>query len=119
MRRTIALSSLAILGLLATSATPRSASAATSADECVAIYKTPEPTGIDFELQNNCDKRLSCSLGWTLKCESDAGKVTRSARLGKSFVVTAATSHHEAASSASCNGNWRIDDVTWSCSPAE
>jgi hypothetical protein len=114
VRRTI---SLLLLSLVTASTTL--ASAADSADECVGIGRTQTSTGLDFEVRNGCDKTLSCSLGWTLSCESGAGKVTSSTRAGAQFVISSGDTHQAAGSAAACNGNWRIADVTWSCAPAK
>jgi hypothetical protein len=96
-----------------------SASAAESADECVAITRTEQSDGLDFELKNNCEKPLACNLSWTLSCENDKGKVTSSARSSASLALAKDTSKHATGSALACKSSgWRIDDVSWSCAPA-
>jgi hypothetical protein len=93
--------------------------AADSADDCVQIVRGPDQAdGLDFELKNNCDRPLSCALGWTLSCENDKGKVMSSARQGSSFGVAKDATKHTFGSALSCKtSGWRIDDVSWTCAP--
>jgi hypothetical protein len=90
-----------------------------TADECVNVTRTEQSDGLDFELKNNCDKGLSCTIGWTLSCENASGKTTSTAKASASFAVGKDTAHHELGSSKSCKDGWRIDDVTWSCAPVK
>jgi hypothetical protein len=119
VRRILPASFAILTSLLALAAHPDAARAADSADECVAVRRTEQSAGLDFEVQNNCDKNLRCGLGWTLTCENDSGKATRSTHKNARFSVEASTSHHELGSAAACNGNWRIQDVTWECAAAQ
>jgi len=94
--------------------------AAESADECVNITRTESPEGLDFEVKNNCDKPLACSMSWTLSCENDKGKVTASSRAGASFALAKDASKHTLGSSVTCKtSGWRIDDVSWACNPVK
>lgn len=95
-----------------------SARAAESADECVAIQKNEQSDGLAFDVKNNCDRRLACSLSWRVSCENASGKTTKSLVASASFGVAPAAAHQVFGSAAACNGNWRIDDVSWSCAPA-
>jgi hypothetical protein len=109
-----ALAALAVTGLLVA----MTAQAAESADECVAVQRAEQSNGLQFEVKNNCDRRLSCSLTWRLSCENASGKVTSSATKVASFVVAASSEHQVFGSAAACASNWRIDDVSWECAPA-
>lgn len=95
------------------------AQAAESADECVAIQKNEQSDGLAFDVKNNCDRRLACSLSWRVSCENASGKTTKSEQKSASFGVGPAAAHQVFGSAAACNGNWRIDDVSWSCAPAQ
>jgi hypothetical protein len=107
--------SLAAVALFA----PR-AGAAPSAAQCVAFQRTETSTGLLFDVQNNCDKELACTLGWTVTCENSSGKATSTSRQAARFTVDAQLSHSETGSAASCTGaGWRIDDVSWSCAPVK
>ena len=93
--------------------------ASETADECVVVYQNAQDKGIDFELKNNCDKRLSCGIKWTVSCENASGKTTSSARRDARFGIDASTTHHENASAASCADGWKVDDVSWDCAPTK
>jgi|CXWL01.1.fsa_nt_gi hypothetical protein len=94
------------------------ASAESSASDCVSVRSTELSTGLAFDIQNTCDKRLSCALTWTLTCENASGKATSKAAQQASFIVAGADTHPLTASSAACKDGWRIDDIAWTCSAA-
>lgn len=90
-------------------------SAADSANDCVRLREAQIADGLTLAIDNNCDRSLSCSLSWTVQCESATGRVTRRSKEGASFVVAASQSQSATASARSCGDNWRIDDVRWRC----
>jgi hypothetical protein len=93
--------------------------AAESADDCVAIQRTEQADGLDFQLKNNCDRPLACTLAWTLSCENDKGKVTTTAKQSASVAMAKDTDKHVFGSATTCKtSGWRIDDVGWTCAPA-
>ena len=91
------------------------ASAGSSANECLSIRSAELSTGLSFDVQNGCEKRLSCALSWTLTCENASGKTTSKSKQGAKFMVGASDSHQLTGSSASCKDSWKIDDVAWDC----
>ena len=103
-----------VSGLVAVAAPAR---AATSADECVNIRSAELASGLSFDVQNRCDKRLSCALTWTLSCENASGKTTSKSKQEARFDVGASDSHTTMGSAAMCKDGWKIDDVSWSCAP--
>jgi hypothetical protein len=94
------------------------AQAADSADECVSIRSAELSSGLSFDMQNRCEKRLSCALSWTLTCENASGKTTHKAKQEAHFDIGASDSHATTGSAATCKDGWKIDDVSWSCAPA-
>jgi hypothetical protein len=86
-----------------------------SASDCVSIRSTELSTGLTFDVQNRCEKRLSCALTWTLTCENASGKTTSRAKQEAKFVVAEADSAQMMGSSAACKDSWKIDDVAWDC----
>ncbi len=120
MRRAVSFAVFCALGVILTSTGAKRAMAADSADDCVAITRTEQSDGLDFELKNNCDKSLACTLGWTLSCENDKGKVTSSSKQSASFAVAKDAAKHAFGSALACRtSGWRIDDVGWTCAPAK
>lgn len=117
MKRTVP-TIVAALGLLSVVALRAPAArAADSANECVRMREAQDGGGLTLNIDNNCDRRLSCSLTWTVQCESATGKVTRRSKEGAHLVVSASTSQGATASAKSCGDNWRIEDVGWDCAP--
>jgi hypothetical protein len=107
---------LATLGGLVSLATP--AHAADSADACVNIRSAELTSGLAFDVQNTCDKRLSCALTWTLTCENASGKATSKSKQEARFLISSSDTHHMTGSAASCKDGWKIDDVSWDCAAA-
>lgn len=109
---------LAALGLLSLVAlrAPR-AHAAESANDCVLLREGMNDEGLTLAIDNNCDRRLTCSLTWTVQCESATGRVTRRTKDAVRLVVDASGSRSATASAKACGDNWRIEDVGWDCAP--
>lgn len=91
------------------------AGAADSADECVSIRSAELGSGLSFDMDNRCDKRLACALSWTLSCENASGKTTSRSKKEARFDIGPSDQHSTTGSASSCNGGWKIDDVSWSC----
>jgi hypothetical protein len=118
MRRSLpfVLAAVATLASVALVAAP--ARAADSADACVDIRSVELASGLSFDVQNTCDKRLACALTWTLTCENSSGKATSKSKQEARFVLSSSDTHHTSGSAASCKDGWKIDDVSWDCAPA-
>lgn len=93
--------------------------AADSADECVRMRQTQVADGLALAIENNCDRSLSCSLAWTVQCESATGRVTRRSKEGARLLVSTADTRSATASAQTCGDNWRIDDISWECRPTK
>ena len=94
------------------------ARAGDSANACVAIQSTEMSTGLAFDVQNACEKKLACALTWTLTCSNASGKTTSTTKQEARFVLSASDTHHTTGSAASCKDSWKIEDVSWDCAPA-
>jgi hypothetical protein len=89
--------------------------AADSADACVSIQSAALSSGLAMDVKNECDKRLSCALTWTLTCENASGKTTSKSKQGARFDIAAADVHHTTGSASTCKDGWKIEDVSWDC----
>ncbi len=120
MRRPVTILIIALAGvlLLVTPAQATAPESADSADSCVAFTTAEQSSGLAFDLRNGCDRGLACSLSWTVSCQNASGNTTSTAKHGASFVVAADTTHRALGSAATCKDGWRIDDITWDCTPA-
>jgi hypothetical protein len=85
----------------------------------VRLRESQESKGLALDVDNNCDRSLSCAVSWTVACQSDSGKVTRSAKDGTRFVVAASHTGRAFASTKSCGDNWKIEDIRWDCAAAK
>jgi hypothetical protein len=81
------------------------------------MREAQESGGLSLNIDNNCSRGLSCSLTWTVQCQSATGKITRSSKQGAQLTVSASASQSALASASSCGDNWKIDDVSWECAP--
>ena len=93
------------------------AAAADSADECVRLRESQEASGLSLSVDNNCDRRLSCTVTWTVQCESATGKIQKKNTETARFVISASQSQSAFASAKSCGDSWRVQDVSWDCAP--
>ena len=94
------------------------ARAGDSANACVAVQSAEMSTGLAFDVQNACEKKLACALTWTLTCSNASGKTTSTTKQEARFVLSASDTHHTSGSAASCKDSWKIEDVSWDCAPA-
>jgi hypothetical protein len=118
MRRAFSLVVVGVAPVMAVVGASGAAYAADSADACVNIHTAQLGTGLAFDVQNTCDKRLACALTWTLTCENASGKATSKSKQEARFLVSAADTHQATGSAATCKDGWKIDDVSWSCAAA-
>jgi hypothetical protein len=91
------------------------AKAADSADECVRLRESQADKGLSLDVDNNCDRSLSCAVSWTVSCQTESGKITRSAKDSARFVVAASKTGRAFASTKTCGDNWKIEDISWDC----
>jgi hypothetical protein len=115
MRRAACLFSVGLATALALLAVQGPARASSSANDCVSLRSTALSSGLSFDVENTCDRRLSCALTWTLTCENASGKATSKAKQEARFVVGASDTHQTSGSAATCKDGWKIDDVSWDC----
>jgi hypothetical protein len=116
MRRALPVFFVAMAGVLGLVSMTGSAQAAPeSADACVNIRSQQISEGLTFDLENSCEKRLSCALTWTLTCTNASGKVTATSKQEARFQIGASATHHTTGSSSTCKDSWKIDDVSWDC----
>jgi hypothetical protein len=88
-----------------------------SANECVNVRSAELSTGLAFDVENACEKRLSCALSWSLTCSNASGRTTSKTKQEARFLLGASDTQHTLGSSAACKDSWAIDDVAWSCAP--
>ncbi len=103
-------------GALAVAPAPAHAGEA-GVDDCLGILQTVQDGGLSMDLNNSCDRSLTCTLSWTLKCEDAKGNVTVSSRQSTRVTIARADSKTVLGSADACKtaAGWSIDSVAWSC----
>jgi hypothetical protein len=109
---------VSLVSVIALAASPASGDEK-SADDCVRVRETAEDNGVNLDLDNNCDRRLTCAMSWTVHCEDSTGRVTRTKKDMAHFQMGTSSTSHAFADAKSCASaaGWRVEDVTWACSP--
>ena len=64
---------------------------------------------------NVCERKLSCSLTYVVRCEDNAGKKTSSSNGSARFALVAHGAAQVLLSAEQCKQGWSIDDVSWAC----
>ncbi|HET7538752.1 MAG TPA: hypothetical protein VFK05_02735 [Polyangiaceae bacterium] len=65
--------------------------------------------------KNECDRKLSCSLSYAVRCEDNHGKRTSSSAESTRFAIASEGSTELLLSAGRCEQAWTIDAVTWRC----
>jgi hypothetical protein len=102
------------LGVLATDAA--AAEVAEGVDACVTFRSESVEKQLVVHASNACERRLSCSLDYTLSCEDVNGKQTSRADKRLPFTLGKQGSRELSLSADACQQGWRIDGVRWDCS---
>lgn len=84
--------------------------------DCMAFEQDALDKGIEYRLVNHCERRVTCTVQWTLSCGDKPP--LRQIRNSSSANVAAASERRITASADACVGEgWEISRVTWACSP--
>lgn len=97
----------------------RTAQAKESADSCIRFDRTEAEKGLDYGVDNSCERKLACTLSWTVSCEDNHGKVTSTKGYSSHFRLEENGAHSVTASAAECKQGWNIDNVRWHCDEAK
>ena len=87
-----------------------------SADACVGFDNETGDKLLLIHARNSCERRLSCTLDYTVLCEDVDGKRTSRTTKRAPFTLAKNGSQELSLSAAACKQGWRIDDLSWSCS---
>ena len=91
------------------------AGAAESARDCVGFEKEETDRELLFHASNSCERRLECTMDYTLSCENLEGQVTSSSQLRLAFQLAPKGERDLTLSAASCKQGFRIGGVDWKC----
>lgn len=94
---------------------PARAEEAETANACVGFQNVVGDKQLVVHAGNDCERQLSCSLDYVVRCEDNEQKVTSRAQKRSLFKLAAKGSAELALSAASCKQGWAIDELEWSC----
>jgi hypothetical protein len=86
-----------------------------NASECMSFRNETKAKSILVVAKNQCDRKLSCSLSYAVRCEDNHGKRTSSNAESTRFALGAEGSTELVLSAKRCQQAWTIDAVTWRC----
>ena len=64
---------------------------------------------------NDCKRRLSCSLAYSVRCEDNDRNVTSRAERHAPFDLASKGKAELTLSATNCSQGWAIDNLAWSC----
>ena len=86
-----------------------------NASDCMSFQNDVQEKSIVVHASNLCERKLSCSLTYVVRCEANDGKRTSSANRSAHFSLAAHGAAEVPMSAEQCKQGWTIDDVSWVC----
>jgi len=83
--------------------------------DCMSFRNQTMEKSIVVRAKNECDRKLSCSLSYAVRCEDNHGKQTSRSAERAHFALGADDSTELVLSAEKCQQAWTIDAVTWRC----
>jgi len=93
----------------------RAAETQPNISECMSFRNEVKEKTILVRAKNECNRKLTCSLSYAVRCEDNHGKRTSSSRESAHFALDSAGSTELVLSAERCQQAWTIDAVTWRC----
>jgi hypothetical protein len=86
-----------------------------NASDCMSFQNDVQEKSIVVHASNVCDRKLSCSLSYVVRCEDNTGKQTSRSPGNARFALGAHGAADVPMSAEPCKQGWSIDDVAWVC----
>lgn len=86
-----------------------------NASDCMSFQNDVQEKSIVVHASNVCEKKLSCSMSYVVRCEDNAGKQTSRSPGTARFTLGAHGATEVSLSAEQCKQGWSIDDVAWVC----
>jgi hypothetical protein len=112
--RSVVLGGLLASGVFSTDIA--AAGAEDSVEACVAFHNESGEKRLLVHASNTCERRLSCTLDYTVLCEDVEGKQTSRSERREPFQLGKKGSQTLSLSAEACRQGWRIDELRWTCS---
>jgi hypothetical protein len=108
---------LCIVGLTLSASLQAGANESPTTEGCMSFIQTASDKSVDYRLENECKRPVTCSVSWTLQCGDNPPFKKLAAR--QSARIAAAKSAVLTASASACaDEGWEIMNVSWVCSPS-
>jgi hypothetical protein len=89
--------------------------ASPNASDCMSFQNDVQEKSIVVHASNVCERKLSCSMSYVVRCEDNGGKKTSSTNGSARFALAAHAATDIPMSADQCKQGWSIDDVSWAC----
>jgi hypothetical protein len=86
-----------------------------NASDCMSFQNEVQEKSIVVHASNVCERKLSCTLSYAVRCEDNQGKRTSSSAGNAHFALKGQSSTELTLSAEQCKQGWMIDDVAWQC----
>jgi hypothetical protein len=94
---------------------PALAQEADTANACVGFQNRVGDKEIVVHADNDCERRLTCTLDYSVTCEDNGGKTTSRAEKHSPFNLAPKGNAELTLSATDCKQGWKIDDLVWKC----
>jgi len=94
---------------------PARADAPETANACVGFQNAVGDKQLVVHAGNDCERKLSCSLDYVVRCEDNDQKVTSRVQKRHLFNLPAKGSAELTLSAEACKQGWAIDELAWNC----
>jgi hypothetical protein len=86
-----------------------------TANACVGFQNRVGDKEIVVHAGNDCERRLACTLDYSVTCEDNAGKITSRSQKRSPFSLAPKGNAELTLSAADCKQGWSIDELVWKC----
>jgi hypothetical protein len=86
-----------------------------TANACVGLQNAVGDRQLVIHAGNDCERKLSCTLDYSVRCEDNQQKETSRVQKRALFSLPAKGNAELTLSAATCKQGWAIDDLAWTC----
>jgi len=86
-----------------------------TANACVGFQNAVGDKQLLVHAGNDCERKLACTLDYSVRCEDNDRKVTSQVQRRALFSLPAKGNAELTLSAAACKQGWAIDDLAWTC----
>jgi hypothetical protein len=105
-----------LVGIAIASTSAATASETTNTSACMAFEQSALEDGVEYRLVNHCERRVTCSVQWTLYC-GDKPPLRQVKSSSNATLAPSAERSITASAVACAREGWEISKVSWTCAP--